>query len=125
MTEKQFCPRAIENGGGPESSFAPPFNGEMHWREDGTCSYCGSVSEEALFNAIEAGAKITPTDKSYKVYVDVKANGAGKFYFQHLSEQGRTRFIDLLNAKKINFGEPGYFYVLPYFVAPAEQGAKQ
>lgn len=120
MTEKLFCPRAVENGGGPDSPFSPPLNGEAEWREDSTCSYCGSLSEESFFQAIEAGVKITPTDKSYKVYVDVSVRGAGKFYFQHLSDEGKTKFIDLYNAKKINLGVPGYFYVLPFFVSRAE-----
>jgi hypothetical protein len=38
-----------------------------------------------------------------------------KFYFQHLSEDGRRRFIDLVNAKKIKIGMPGHFYVTPFF----------
>lgn len=53
------------------------------WRPDGTCSFCGSMSPEKLFAAIEAGKEITPTDKSYKIYVD----GSQKFYFQHLSKE--------------------------------------
>lgn len=107
MTDKQFCPRAQESGGGPDSPFKPP---EMTWREDGTCSYCGSLSEDSFFQAIEAGVKLTPTDKNYKIYVDVKVHGAGKFYFQHLSDEGKTKFIELMNA-------PGYFYVLPFFAS--------
>jgi hypothetical protein len=43
-----------------------------------------------------------------------------KFYFQHLSAEGRTKFIELVNAKKVNIGEPGHFYVLPYFVQVQE-----
>lgn len=113
----EFCPRAQENGGGPDSPFLPPMNGEMTWREDCTCSYCGSLSEDSLFQAIEAGVKITPTDKNYKIYVDVKVQGAGKFYFQHLSDEGRTKFIELVNARKLNLAAPGYFYVLPFFAS--------
>lgn len=136
-----------------------------------SCSYCGSISPDELFAAIEAGAEIGPTDKSYKVYVDLphpesgqpcvvssanfkfavdaievteenigtlpldsyqRANYLGhwvqiskrgpaahaKFYFQHLSVEQQQRFIDLLNAKKINIGMPGYFYARPFFIAP-------
>lgn len=36
-----------------------------------TCSYCGSISPDAFFAAIEAGGEIGPTDKSYKVYVEM------------------------------------------------------
>jgi hypothetical protein len=42
---------------------------ESHWRDDGTCSYCGSISPADLFAAIEAGCELGPTDKDYKVYV--------------------------------------------------------
>lgn len=145
-----------------------------HWREDGTCSYCGSLSPEQFFAAIEAGAELGPTDKNYKVYVhrahplvgrpciDGGANfpqtGAGwvqvsaetrptlpaidpqgrpasvlkdgewvhvgacsatthdKFYFQHLSEDERKRFVELMNAKTLSIGYPGHFYRLPFFV---------
>jgi len=33
------------------------------------CSYCGSLSPEKLFELIELGCEIGPTDKSYKIYV--------------------------------------------------------
>lgn len=35
------------------------------------CSYCGSMRPEAFLEAIKAGAEIGPTDKGYKVYVDL------------------------------------------------------
>jgi len=118
MTDTFFCPRSAENGGGPDSPFKPPMNGEATWREDGTCSYCGSLSQELFFEQVEKGAEIGPTDKSYKAYVrliDHHVRGAGKFYFQHLDEAGRARFIELANAKTMKLGMPGHFYVLPYF----------
>lgn len=77
------------------------------------CSYCGSMQPEALFSAIERGEHLTPTDKNYKVYVEP---GSRKFYFQHFDEAQKMRFIILLNEKKIVFGEPGYFYRMPYFI---------
>lgn len=43
---------------------------ESGWREDGTCSYCGSIAPDALFSAIASGYTLGPTDKRYKVYVD-------------------------------------------------------
>lgn len=136
------------------------------------CHYCGSISEAELFSAIERGGELSPTDKSYKVYVTLPAKNPdepvvytkqsheptdktgyrrvgdlsaaerdalqdggwsvddpeawvrfeprgphvnAKFYFQHLSEDGRARFVTLLNAKKINLGYPGHFYRLPFF----------
>lgn len=51
---------------------------ETHWRADGTCSYCGSISPERLFAAIESDCMVTPTDKNYKIYIDVPHPDAGK-----------------------------------------------
>lgn len=119
MAQPFFCPR----GPGADSPFHAPFNGEAHWREDRTCSYCGSIHPDLLFEQIENGATITPTDKSYKIYVDLvdhRVAGAGKFYFQHLSREQQDRFIDLVNAKAVKLGHPGYFYVLPYFACRAD-----
>lgn len=40
-----------------------------------------------------------------------------KFYFQHLSEEQKDRFVQLMNTKsKLRMHYPGYFYVLPFFV---------
>lgn len=116
---------------------------EDHWRDDGSCSYCGSVSPETLFRVIDEGGVLTPTDKNYKVYVrgsglkqsyrdcpeDAECTGPddcphwvtrdvteSKFYFQHLDVDQRKRFIELLNAKKIKLDAPGYFYNLPFFI---------
>jgi hypothetical protein len=141
---------------------------ESRWRDDGTCSYCGSLSPEQFFAAIDAGCELGPTDKNYKVYVDRPDPRAGeptiygsanfkpeygdgwievtsenigtlptevmrpqigqwvqvsprsatrhdKFYFQHLNEDERTRFVELFNAKALNIGYPGHFYTLPFF----------
>lgn len=88
------------------------------------------------------------TDKSYKVYVsnkggegfkqtyrdcpkDAKCTGPDdcthwvtrphdhvKFYFMHLSEQQRKRFVDMMNERgKLIFGSDIGFYVKPFFVA--------
>jgi hypothetical protein len=81
----------------------------------GRCSYCGSMSQEAFFEAVEAGAAVGPTDKNYKAYVDTPEGRTGKFYFQHLDQAGRERFIALLNSGQMNIGLPGHFYVLPFF----------
>lgn len=51
---------------------------DSHWRDDGTCSYCGSMKPETVFAAIEAGFKLTPTDKNYKVYVQIPNARAGE-----------------------------------------------
>lgn len=105
MTEQHLCPRRAEAG--------PMFKLPEHdtWREDETCSYCGSLSEKAFFALLESGSKLGPTDKNYKVYI----GDHRKFYFQHLSPEGQTRLIQMVNDKAIAFGYPGHFYVLPYF----------
>lgn len=168
MTEKFVCGRYEQEVRGGPWNFPEPT-----LRADGTCSHCGSLSEEKFFECADAGMKITPTDKSYKAYVDVPdpdegkpfvisttnferegytlvtpenvdslplddygrqhyVNGRtwvqfaprgatkfGKFYFQHLSEAGRDKFIEYANEKKFNLAEPGYFYARPYFTRPA------
>lgn len=78
-----------------------------------TCSFCGSLKPELLFEALEAGNEIVPTDKDYKAYIDP---GSRKFYFQHFSEDDEKKFVELLNAKKMKIGYPGYFYTLPFFI---------
>lgn len=161
----QPCPRGVEATMGVQLEHLKT----SHWREkDGTCSYCGSLSPAQLFEAIELGYELGPTDKDYKVYVTRPDPNAGKaridsvanfekvepgwlmvtaenlkdlpptdgwsdlvgrwvhigstsamrqdkFYFQHLSVDERKRFVELLNAKKLNIGYPGRFYVLPFF----------
>lgn len=42
-----------------------------------------------------------------------------KFYFQHLSDEQRTEFIELHNAQRMRIGVPGRFYVAPFFTGPA------
>ena len=117
----------------PSSRFVCPRQGEnlirgndgprAHWNPNGECSYCGSFSEAKFFEAVEAGAEIRPTDKNYKAYVGGEGtpahSGAAKFYFQHLSEAGKDRFIAMLNSKAMKLGYPGHFYALPYFVTRA------
>lgn len=100
----------------PRLPYGGPFKtGLQHWREDQTCSGCGSLSEEAFLDAVRRGVEIGPTDKNYKVYVDHRH----KFYFQHLSVEGRKSFIEMLNAGVVRFGMPGHFYVLPFFCVRA------
>ena len=54
-------------------------DGKDFWRGGGDgCSYCGSISPEDFFAAVEAGAEIGPTDKSYKAYVDMPDPNAGQ-----------------------------------------------
>ena len=83
-----------------------------HWRDDGTCSYCGSLNPERVLELAENGVGITPTDKDYKIYLA----GVNKFYFQHFTKEHMLKFIDLWNAGSLKLAYPGYFYVLPFFI---------
>lgn len=103
------CPRRSETFG----LLRPAHNGvNDHWRADGTCSYCGSLSPERFLELAESGVELGPTDKNYKVYVGTNE----KFYFKHLSEEQMLKFIDLSNSRKLKLGYPGRFYVLPFFM---------
>jgi hypothetical protein len=86
------------------------------WRDDQTCSYCGSFKPEDFMAHLESGdIQLGSTDKNYKVYVHGLPRFT-KFYFQHFDAGQRTRFIELLNGKKIRFEGNMPFYVLPFFV---------
>jgi hypothetical protein len=92
------------------------------WRDEGvpTCSWCGSISQQAFLAAIDGGLEVVPTDKTYKAYVKMPT-GQKKFYFQHLDEDGRKHFIAAINAKTMKIGYPGHFYRRPFFCAPADK----
>ncbi len=121
MTE-HLCPRRQENPG--PWSFIPD---KDTWRENEsgrlTCSYCGSLAPELFMEAVEAGYSVVPTDKNYKAYVNIPRQRSDRYpdmekvYFMHLSQSQMLRLTDLLNQKKVNFAEPGHFYVLPYFLS--------
>lgn len=67
------CPRRAE----ASFSITPP--DRDHWREDDkSCSYCGSMHPDTFMRLAAAGNKVTPTDKGYKVYVEVDNALVGK-----------------------------------------------
>ena len=146
IPEGQFlCPRRQEQGNLPGSPF---WRGKYDsWGNDNSCAYCGSLNPEEFMRRAESGDfEIGPTDKGYKVYLEVRAGVPlkqtyrecprdakctgpddcthwvtremthGKFYFQHLSDEQKKRFIELLNEKKLKIGVPGHFYTLPFFM---------
>jgi hypothetical protein len=43
-----------------------------------------------------------------------------KFYYQHLDQDQRARFVELHNAGNLNIGYPGGFYARPFFTRPTE-----
>jgi len=75
------------------------------------CSYCGSLSSDDFIKLVEQKVELTPTDKSDKVYV-----GVNKFYFQHLVDEDKAKFLVMLNACTLKIAYSHYFYVLPYFI---------
>lgn len=158
------------------------------------CSYDGSMHPDEFMAYLEKpGTLLTPTDKNYKVYIDVATDEPeqmrvvssthrneppdgrdwmtyedaverypelrdeyerelernkrvlapshpwhtetewvrvrprgdrreSKFYFEHLSEDQRQHFVELLNADKLNLREPGRFYRLPFFISSGREG---
>lgn len=88
------------------------------WREDGTCSYCGSMRPTEFLSLLRKGVWLRPTDKNYKVYLHEGEGHAHKFYFQHLEqdEAAMSEFFDLWNEDRINFDWPGQFTSLPYVI---------
>jgi hypothetical protein len=105
-----------------------------------SCTYCGGLNPDTFMDWVRNGGKITPTDKSYKVYIqcpyvdprngEVKEETSSdgikitsyygmeaKFYFDHLNKQQAEEFVELLTERKISFKYPGYFYTIPYLAA--------
>lgn len=73
----ELCPRRIES---PATAARLSPKGDS-WDDHGshrTCSYCGSIHPDDLFHAIGVGGKLTPTDKDYKVYVEIPNPRAGQ-----------------------------------------------
>lgn len=113
------CPRRAEGGVATRV-----FPGPDAWRDNDTCSYCGSLNPDEFMRMVEAGECVLgTTDKNYKVYVEGTPRGFTKFYFYHLSPEQQERFVQLYNEKKLRFhpvqDQPGKFwdfYRLPFFM---------
>lgn len=123
---------------------------EDDWRDDGSCSYCGSMNPDTLMERLEAGTvSIGATDKNYKIYVHNEGGepfrqtyrdcprdsdctyencthwvtrdiDTTKFYFMHFSQEQMQRFVDLYNEKRLKFSGGFSFYVWPYFMKRVE-----
>ena len=83
------------------------------WLGDRSCSYCGSMHPDDFMRYCGEGKRLGSTDKDYKVYVS--DDERIKFYFYHLNEQQMQRFVEMHNAKKLNFGDDP-LYVMPFFM---------
>ena len=103
------CPRRSE------APFRMPGDtGEDSWIPRGgkdTCSYCGSLHPNDFMTCCFNQETLCPADKNYKVYVLPH-----KFYFQHLDKQQQLEFISLYVKGALTVGDPGYFYVMPFFM---------
>ena len=113
----QTCPRRLGELGPWEHA-----TGLDRWRDDDTCSFCGSLHPARFLEFAIEGMELVPTDKSYKVYVRPGNRPQQKFYFQHPSLAERRIFIGLLNGGTLCFASPGGFYVLPFFAQSAQKG---
>lgn len=73
------------------------------WREDDTCSYCGGTKVDKIIEMLKNGATLTPTDKSYKYYVNKLGSNDSysrvKLYIQHCSKEQ----IDELNIIRLGY----------------------
>jgi hypothetical protein len=112
--EKFSCPRRFMPGEDQWRDHAHNTQGGKH-----SCGYCGSVHPDEFMQAVRDGVEVIPTDKNYKAYLQGPQFSHAKFYYQHLSEAQKDEFLRLLNAKAVKVGVPGFFYTLPYFLAPA------
>jgi len=84
------------------------------WRDNDTCDFCGGCRPSIALAAIKAGATVSPTDKSYKRYVeggDVRVPSCGgKLYLNHFSEAQALEFVRLDVTGQMRVAHPGYFY---------------
>lgn len=84
------------------------------------------AAKESLRNSPMGKALLAQSEGALEAYWEenerehVRGRGIGKFYFQHLSHAQMTRFIEIYNERRISFGLPGYFYVLPFFMRLAD-----
>lgn len=124
LTAKFTCPRRAEDGTEREDSpftFAGRYKDEWQVRGDDRphqCSYCGSVRPDYFLEQLKQGIELGVTDKAYKAYLHISDTGQPpvKFYYQHLSMQQRHEMVAMLNARQVNYGYPGGFTVLPFFI---------
>jgi hypothetical protein len=115
VSEKFICPRSRIDG--------RPF--EAEWRANRTCSYDGSMHPDDFMDYVRAGKEVGSTDKAYKFYAS--ADGFGKFYTPHLSEEQAWEFHELWTAGSINFGmfQPYVPIYLPGVLARLNREAEE
>lgn len=101
--ERQTCGRRGENGMDSETSpFVGAGSNRDHWRNNNTCSYCGSLRPSEVINLIkEKGfSVIERSDKSYKWYINSHANGHAKYYRAHDTKEFIEEYNELVRIKR-------------------------
>jgi hypothetical protein len=138
------CPRAIEDGrvGWLQKMGLPDVKDDGSC---GYCG--SVLGDEFMARVEAGTVELGATDKNYKAYLRnsggpafkqsyrdcpkgavctgpkdcthwvMRETDQTKFYFQHLSDAQKTRFVELLNERKVKFEGGEYFYVMPYFIA--------
>lgn len=115
MKKKFTCPRRIADGmADPGSMFKHAgVDLDTYQKRDGHkhCSYCGSLSGVEFLAAVEAGVEVGPTDKSYKLYMDLPRNSTAPVVLSstnRLDDPSYTRYEDLTVAqrKAVTMTEP-------------------
>ena len=110
--EPYLCPERVIPG---PSGVGDEWHGEAQSR---SCSYCGSLHPDDFMAAVKQGARLTPPDKAYKVYVSRAGQPQTKFSFVHLSAEQKKEFVELYNARQ---GDHGWrFYVMPFFMSSSQ-----
>jgi hypothetical protein len=85
VADQFTCPRRVAEGRARTDS---PFRGDGPGVDEWTkraglvgqplgCSYCGSLPADMFMEQVRSGAETGPTDKSYKLYLEVPSPGAG------------------------------------------------
>lgn len=119
MVEHITCPRRMSEFGPwlRREGLDTFISGHGTGSEELNCSFCGSLDPETCLTWMASGARITPTDKTYKMYIRLDKHKEQRFYFQHFNKEQRAQFIAMYNMRNRPFlmGYPGFFYILPYF----------
>ena len=86
-------------------------------QQDPACEMSDADRDDAKRYA--AGEELDPMDQRHWKWTTREVQEV-KFYFEHLNEEQKKRFVELLNAKKITLNYPGYFYRTPFFIRYGE-----
>jgi hypothetical protein len=87
-----------------------------------TCAKCGrhrdapDLTDDERHDAI-AYENGDPLDPMRNWKWTTRETDETKFYFEHLSEDQKKRFVELLNEKRLRLDVPGHFYRRPFFIA--------